>query len=63
MFVYNIIDDKGRFVGLKYDYTKIGQANSHTYSYFYSRNLLKEVGNIMGLELLVGGGKDEKSEN
>jgi hypothetical protein len=60
MKVYNVIDDQGRFVGLKFDQKKYGQVDTHTYSYLYSRNLFKELGKTLGLEKVIEDDKNYK---
>jgi hypothetical protein len=51
MYFLNTIDEKERFLGLKFDSTRVGQSDSHTVSYLYSRKLFKEeIGHIMGFD-------------
>ncbi len=53
MKIYNTLDDKNRFVRFKAT-TELGAAeNTHTYSYLYTRNMFKEMGDVMGLEQKV----------
>jgi len=47
----NIIDEKGRFVGLKvFPDEPAGQQDSHAYSYLFAREQYKSMGDVMGLE-------------
>lgn len=48
--IYNIIDEKGRFIGLKFDNKKGMQEDSHTYSYLSAREICRQLGEIMGLD-------------
>ena len=51
MEIYNIIDERDRFLGFKaYLSDESGQYDSHTISYLRSRELRQEMGQIMGLE-------------
>jgi hypothetical protein len=53
MYFLNTIDEKERFLDLKFDSTKIGQSNSPwlCYSYLYDRQLLKkDYGYEMGFD-------------
>ena len=51
MTFYNIIDEQGRFCGLKYDNKKITQTDSHTISYLGARKMLSEI-EEMGLDII-----------
>ena len=60
MYVLNILDESNRFVKVKYfNNNRTGQDNSHTYSYLYSRQEYKKMGDIMGLEEKLKVGEDE----
>lgn len=50
MKFYNTIDDKLRFVEVKVTNESSGQSDTHTFSYLFCREQLKEVGYIMGLD-------------
>jgi len=50
MKFFNLIDEQGRFCGLKVSDELAGQEDSHTYSYMKLRNMYKELGDTMGLE-------------
>jgi len=53
MKFYNVIDELGRYCGLKVDLTGDGQYDSHTCSYLYERQQYKKLGDIMGLDALI----------
>jgi len=53
---YNVIDEKGRYCGLKIDPKgRSGQTETHTFSYIYAREIEKELcdGNPIGLEAVI----------
>jgi hypothetical protein len=51
MYFINTLDEKGRFSGLKFDSTRTGQADSHTYSYLLFRKIHQEdLEEIMGFD-------------
>lgn len=51
MIFLNVIDEKGRFCGLKIKVSeKSGQFDTHMYSYVYLRGLYQEIGDIMGFD-------------
>jgi hypothetical protein len=51
MYFINTLDEKGRFSGLKFDSTRTGQADSHTYSYLLLRKMYQEdLKHIMGFD-------------
>lgn len=51
MRFYNIIDERGRFCGLKIEKDgRDGQCDTHTYSYFYCRQMFRESGSTPALD-------------
>lgn len=61
MKFYNVIDEKGRFNGLKIEIKGDGQYDSHWYSYLQYREIGKEIGDVMGLDKLVQEQSKEKN--
>ena len=53
MRFYNIIDDKNRFVMLKFSEENGTQQDSHIFSYMCSRKLYQEMGQVMGLDRII----------
>lgn len=56
MIYINRIDEKNRFLGFNaYISNYKRQDDSHTYSYLFAREQLKEAGIVMGLEQIIKG--------
>ena len=54
MIFYNLIDELGRFNGYKVEVPGNGQYDTHGMSYMRARQVYQEMGEVMGLDLLIG---------
>ena len=52
-YYINVFDEQNRYVELKIDHTQVGQADSHTFSYLYVRQMYQSMGQVMGLDKIV----------
>lgn len=60
MKFFNVLDERGRYVGLKVDLDTDGpQADTHTYSYLGARQVHEELGETEGLEKIT---EEERKE-
>jgi len=50
--IINVLDEQQRYVRFKPNHYNVKQITSHTYSYLYMRQQLKEVGHCMGFDNL-----------